>query len=998
MAQLRAEYEEEKDDVSSTHMRAINISSKTTLSNSDIVDRGSNRPKDTPRFHLAPDLYLNLHKTSSELQFYLEGMAGLISERESYFVVDPKDTFLTILNGAHDIAQLHAAWVGIVKRIGLAVKNVDKYDSEYKETDSVNRVQSPISTDPSIIDGVDSALPADERMRYIYARVPHHKVDLTEDALQRFNELHDWQDIYPIPTELRQFHSNEPLRVGQTRSSEFGHTSYKGNGQFVLPPLSTTTLADKGKGREFRRSTKPSAASNSLHMGPSTPWKSSTQFLNPPGSRRNPVPGITQPDGGIEPNVLRGLGSINTGIWGDDGLPANGQLNQSQITQNRNVNPEIGNNYENLRETGGNSPRNNKQSQPSGGGNSPPPNNNFPTGGGGNGGNPFPGGGDYPSPGGGGNPYPGGGGGNNPWHGGGGSPGGGGDPFPGGGPGPPGGGGNPFPGGGGGGGYPDPSLPAGAVIPNDESDLREYIPYGTNVPTIKAELKHENLPSWDGNHETAIEYFWKVQQLASLGGWIPQALGYWLWNSLKPGSKVQVWFATLTGSEQARMRSHYIHYLKGIKELFLGKKWQMQMNVAFESQSFRQPGHDREAPSTFIARRIMYTRMLVAVEEGSPVEVFIIMQKAPISWGPIIVLETVKNTSMLYSRVTEHEAALALAAKQETSNVLTAENVVPVLRRMGYYLDRQRGTIDRRAHLGVTPQGESKWVPEKRAYISELDDKNPDSTSPEDILKEAYQALGVRQRPPPKGGYPYPKNDQVTTKMGRLPPSPCKTCGSKNHWDKECPDWAISQARQERAAMSNEVAEEDAETEIIYQSAFSALVSERLASEQVHLDKLHDQDFESAVLQTFASRGGGRKTSKGDVQVTTPRVTIEEIEDESWAALNKLPKSAHHILEEIESEVVNQIKDPPGISKPPKASMEEVEDEFWQEYYSLPKSFHHVLDDNWSDEELLKESHHAKAQDGVVLTIFMINLQQMPAQSYLNFQVCYEMKNLWQLE
>lgn len=142
------------------------------------------------------------------------------------------------------------------------------------------------------------------------------------------------------------------------------------------------------------------------------------------------------------------------------------------------------------------------------------------------------------------------------------------------------------------------------------------------------------------------------------------------------------------------MRSHYIHYLKGIKELFLGKKWQMQMNVAFESQAFQQTGHEREAPSTFIARRIMYTRMLVAVEEGSPVEVFIIMQKAPISWGPIIVLETVKNTSMLYSRVTEHEAALSLAAKQETSNVLTAENIVPVLRRMGYYLDRQRGTID----------------------------------------------------------------------------------------------------------------------------------------------------------------------------------------------------------------------------------------------------------------------------------------------------------------
>ena len=36
--------------------------------------------------------------------------------------------------------------------------------------------------------------------------------------------------------------------------------------------------------------------------------------------------------------------------------------------------------------------------------------------------------------------------------------------------------------------------------------------------------------------------------------------------------------------------------------------------------------------------------------------------------------------------------------------------------------------------------------------------------------------------------------------------------------------------------------------------------------------------------------------------------------------------------------------------------------------------------------------------NALVPTTFMINLKQMPAQSYLNFQVCYEMKNLWQLE
>jgi hypothetical protein len=29
----------------------------------------------------------------------------------------------------------------------------------------------------------------------------------------------------------------------------------------------------------------------------------------------------------------------------------------------------------------------------------------------------------------------------------------------------------------------------------------------------------------DGDHETTIDYFWKIQQLAALGGYLPEALG-----------------------------------------------------------------------------------------------------------------------------------------------------------------------------------------------------------------------------------------------------------------------------------------------------------------------------------------------------------------------------------------------------------------------------------------------------------------------------------------
>jgi hypothetical protein len=59
------------------------------------------------------------------------------------------------------------------------------------------------------------------------------------------------------------------------------------------------------------------------------------------------------------------------------------------------------------------------------------------------------------------------------------------------------------------------------------------------------------------------------------------------------------------------------------------------------------------------------------------------------------------------------------------------------------------------------------------------------------LLKEAFQVIQQRQQDPPAGRYPLSKNDHVMTKMKHLPPSPCKVWGSKNHWDKECPDFNI---------------------------------------------------------------------------------------------------------------------------------------------------------------------------------------------------------------
>jgi len=76
----------------------------------------------------------------------------------------------------------------------------------------------------------------------------------------------------------------------------------------------------------------------------------------------------------------------------------------------------------------------------------------------------------------------------------------------------------------GGGGDDPPSEPSDGGYTNFESNLedsdeesnqkgRAIIPYGKIKPTIKAEIKQEQLPRWDGNPNTAVKYFLQIQQL-----------------------------------------------------------------------------------------------------------------------------------------------------------------------------------------------------------------------------------------------------------------------------------------------------------------------------------------------------------------------------------------------------------------------------------------------------------------------------------------------------
>lgn len=145
--------------------------------------------------------------------------------------------------------------------------------------------------------------------------------------------------------------------------------------------------------------------------------------------------------------------------------------------------------------------------------------------------------------------------------------------------------------------------------------------------------------------------------------------------------------------------------------------------------------------------------------------------------------------------------------------------------------------------------------------------------------------------------------------MGRPPPSPCKVCGSANHWDKECPDWNVYLESRKRTAKLGFATEED-DSEKQYQYAYSVLLDDKIASQFEKDSSSSKQDFSEAV---------DRDEGACEVaNVLKPRKTgmnksarIVEIEDgeRSGRRCATLPEESTYILEEVD--IQKQAEPPP---------------------------------------------------------------------------------------
>ncbi|KAJ6459201.1 hypothetical protein C8R47DRAFT_1226746 [Mycena vitilis] len=167
---------------------------------------------------------------------------------------------------------------------------------------------------------------------------------------------------------------------------------------------------------------------------------------------------------------------------------------------------------------------------------------------------------------------------------------------------------------------------------------------------------------------------------------------------------------------------------------------------------------------------------LLTVLPGSAEEVREVMRTAPIVWKTIIDSDRIPDTPTLVRRVSDRDRELIVAAARGSADSHGVSKD---------YLDAQIARAI--AQMRVEQQGASKkgW-PRKDAKVAEVGPVENPAATDEQLDAEVYATEMRKQRPPPLGGYPYPKDDSNRTRLKKPPPSPCKHCGSNAHWDREC--------------------------------------------------------------------------------------------------------------------------------------------------------------------------------------------------------------------
>ena len=260
------------------------------------------RSKGTTKYRLSDSLLDDLSKTAVELQVFVEKASTYLEERTRHFTVDPKDTLLQILRGTTSLPQLNVAWKTMQRRLELGHKTLQKYAQQYQNEPREDLLLSPISTLPDLHQELQELHTADQRLRLLYQKFPHHRTQLTGQAEAALTQGKSWMNVLPLPQALKSAFMPEKEPTQAKRS--------------------TAEAKGKGKVPQERIPEDDANTPNRVWLGTDTPYKGPNKWFGG-GRLRGRESLVSQAaSGSTKPNqnILFGIATPQLPVWATDSL------------------------------------------------------------------------------------------------------------------------------------------------------------------------------------------------------------------------------------------------------------------------------------------------------------------------------------------------------------------------------------------------------------------------------------------------------------------------------------------------------------------------------------------------------------------------------------------------------------------------------------------------------------------------------------------------------
>lgn len=410
-----------------------------------------------------------------------------------------------------------------------------------------------------------------------------------------------------------------------------------------------------------------------------------------------------------------------------------------------------------------------------------------------------------------------------------------------------------------------------------------------NVFRLKAELRMDDLPRWDGGFDTAIPYFFRIAEVASISPLVETDIARLLPYRFEENSSVALWYVLLEERYKMQMRSSFRDFISTVQQKFLTQVWLDYMGKIYHDTRFRQKGHYDETPAEFLQRKLLMARYLYDSQAAGFNEVTFLMYDVPTGWHNLLQPANCVDTTTLIKTAKELEVALIEAAAtrrvsphHDTTTIqrMIDSGIRAALKGHVQVPRGANGPFRAEAHLAnQTPDETQGFITEM--VEGESTEEDEPITPASAMAAAKFRRAKRKPRQPPKGGYPFAKRDDTRSK-GKLPPSPCRHCGSALHWDNDCP-------HAEEAKVKNSYivsTEDDVNRERLYEEAF----------------ELQLESNSSSAYEPRRKLESGTEVSGKVAHVSRKVALEEEMTKDNLNDRKNFPRNAQRILELVDGE------------------------------------------------------------------------------------------------